>query len=51
MNSAGFIRIDHQKMREDVQGFTESLDASRIHPETYEYTPPTYPRDVSLGTF
>ena len=37
LNSAGFIKIDTSVLGENTATYVEVLDASRIHPETYEW--------------
>ncbi|MFH4974474.1 hypothetical protein AB6A40_001183 [Gnathostoma spinigerum] len=37
MNSAGFIKIDTNKVSERTDSYVEVLDGSRVHPETYEW--------------
>ncbi|CAD5223704.1 unnamed protein product [Bursaphelenchus okinawaensis] len=37
INSAGFIKIDIEKVRDTADDYVEQLDGSRVHPETYEW--------------
>ncbi|CAD5232952.1 unnamed protein product [Bursaphelenchus xylophilus] len=37
INSAGFIKIDIEKVRDTAEDYVEQLDGSRVHPETYEW--------------
>jgi transcription elongation factor SPT6 len=37
VNAAGFIRIDVEKIQDEVDEYVEQLDGSRVHPETYEW--------------
>lgn len=37
INCAGFIKIDTSAFSDSTEEYTDVLDASRVHPETYEW--------------